>query len=821
MTNGACTKNLSIMRILLLFLALLGVQSVFSQKMLPAAEWCAKGKRLFSTMPPPNTAPDTRSDSMDILRTALRLDITDFAQQQISGRAEIDFTAKVNGVSEIRLDLLGMTIDSVVSNLGPNWTYDGALLQISWTDALDAGEPSDVTIYYHGKPAQDASGWGGFYWQGEYAYNLGVGFAADPHNFGRAWFPCFDNFEERCQFDFDILTPPGKTAFCNGILLASVSSGTGTCWYWRMDDPIPSYLACVAVGPFASFERTYVGEQGPVPVQIAVAAADTNKLQGSFIHLPDALAAFEHWYGPYRWDKIGYSIVPFGSGAMEHATNVAYMRAAVDGTTNLETLMAHELSHHWWGDLATCSSAADMWLNEGWAVFSEHLFLEQVYGRAKYEEAVVGNFLDVLERVHVQEGGYRAVSGIPHDLTYGRHVYSKGAVVAHNLRGYLGDSLFRAGLRTVMEEQQFDDWSSAVFRDKLSAATNYDLTDFFADWVFQPGFAHFSIDSLKITPSPVDAGTLVEAFVKQKRRGAPSFYHNVPLEFTFMDQANNRQYRSAYVSGENSKVEFVLPSWGPFPEKVWVNTRTHLTLARADKEIVVNKLLESYNFHPAKISIRATGLPADSALIRAEYHFAMPDTAGLANPHGYTLSNRYWTLDALQPFVGEATFLYDGKGVLDQLDTELFAQTGPSEDSVVLLYRPGPGHPWLEHPNYIKNTIGSTQDRFGLLRTAITEPGQYTIAKGKATVSAPDVAKQAIVAKISPNPANDRVRVEAQYPFEYVQVFNMTGDLQYERRVGRTQTWDIHTADWPAGAYWMFLQGDEKTGVAGPFVLVR
>jgi len=808
------------MRMTLLFLAALAAAPAFGQKMLPAAEWCAKGRQLFAA-PPPNAPPDTRSDSVDIRLTVLHLDVSNFAMQEIAGSARLDFSAKVNGVSEIRLDLLGMTIDTVLSDLDPIWTYDGSLLRISWPAPMGIGELAQVEIRYHGKPAQDASGWGGFYWQGEYAYNLGVGFAADPHNFGRAWFPCFDNFVERCQFEFYIVSPAGRPAFCNGVLLDETPlPGAKVERYWRMDDPIPSYLACVAVGPFASFEREYLGEAGLVPVQIAVAPADSNKLSASFVHLPDALATFEHWFGPYRWDKIGFSVVPFNSGAMEHATNVAYMRAAVDGTTASETLMAHELSHHWWGDLATCSSAEDMWLNEGWAVYSEHLFLEQVYGPQRFEEEVRKNFLDVLERAHVQEGGYRAVSGLPHDLTYGKHAYNKGAVLAHNLRGYLGDSLFRAGLRSALEENQFADWSSEGFRDQLSAKTGYDLTDFFDDWVFQPGFAHFSIDSLRITLSPVDAGTHVVAFVKQKRRGAPMFYQNVPLEFTFVDPFGNRQYRTATVSGENSTAEFVLPSWSFFPAKVWVNTRQRLTLARAEKELVATALT-NYNFSPAKLSIRTTALPADTALIRVEHHYAMPDTAGAANPHGFVLSNRYWTIDALQPFEGETTIQYDGRGQLDQLDTELFEQTGPSEDSVVLLYRPGPGHPWQEHPNYIKNTITSTQDKFGLLRTAQTAPGQYTIGKGTSTVSAPVPARSVISVSVAPNPASDLVRIHADRPFEHIQVFNAGGDLIYENKSVPVDTASIPTTGWPAGLYWALLTGKGGVGVAGPFTIVR
>ncbi len=501
---------------------------------------------------------------------------------------------------------------------------------------------------------------------------------------------------------------------------------------------------------------------------------------------------------------------------MEHATNIAYMRSAVDGTTASETLMAHELSHHWWGDLATCSSAEDMWLNEGWAVYSEHLFLEQVYGPERFREVVEDNFLDVLEHTHVNEGGYRAVSGLPHDLTYGDHVYHKGAVVAHNLRGYLGDSMFRSGLRIALENNQFADWSSDGFRDKLSAATGYDLNDFFDDWVFQPGFTHFSVDSFQVLFSPVDAPTEVHAFVKQKLRGATHFYQNVPLEFTITDPFGNREYRSAMVSGENSTVQFTLPAWF-IPAHLWVNTRQHITLARADKEHVVTSL-STYNFAPAKLNLKITKLPADSALIRVEHHYAMPDTAGNANPQGFRLSNRYWSIDALQNFEGEATLIYDGKGQLDQLDAELFSQTGPKEDSIVLLYRSGPGQPWLEHPNYTKNTVGSTQDRFGILRTLQTPPGEYAIAKGAGTTPAFEQTPNTITAAITPNPATDWIRIRADYPFERIRVVNSRGDLVREIDLPLTKETQITTASWPAGTYWFVLSGKGRSGVAGPMV---
>ncbi|HNG89697.1 MAG TPA: M1 family metallopeptidase, partial [Saprospiraceae bacterium] len=570
---------------------------------------------------------------------------------------------------------------------------------------LPVGVPKVLRIKYSGTPPIDASGWGGVYNQSGYTFNLGVGFAADPHSYGRAWFPCFDNFVERSTFDVTLTAPAAKPGYANGRLLSESVQNGQSIRRWKLEESIPAYLACFAAGPYTSWKRSYAGEQGPVPVEIAAVPADTNKVRGTFKNLPAALACYEHWFGPYRWNKIGYSLVPFNSGAMEHATNISIMRSAIDGSLGFETLWAHELSHHWWGDLATCSTAEDMWLNEGWASYSEHLFTEWVYGKQKYLDAVRDNHLNILQNAHLKEGGYRAVSGLPHELTYGDHVYKKGATVAHNLRGYLGDSLFRVGLRTAFDQTRFTDWSSAGLRERLSAATGYDLTDFFDNWVFAGGYPDYLIDSVKWIFSPVDAATVARVYVKQKLRGAPKFHQKVPLEFTFVTYFGNRIYRSATVSGENSVVEFMFPALGPYYRWVFVNTNLRLAQARADQERVI-KVTGTQTFAQARMNVTVQALP-DSAFLRLEHHYAMPDTGAAANPDGHLLSNRFWVVDGYLPdgFQARATVFYDGRGQGDQLDAELFDLSSPNEDSVLLLYRPGAGHAWQEYPTYVKNKL--------------------------------------------------------------------------------------------------------------------
>lgn len=801
------------MRKLLWLVLLLAPTFSFSQKMLESHEWCGK-KHLFPARNNFNLE-DGRSDSMDILRSDVTINLLNLPQ--VKAQCDLTLTAKVAGVQTIRLDLEELTVDSVLTATGASLSFGqvGNALNIDFPQELPINNLSVIKIYYHGIPVTDASGWGGYYNTGGYTFNLGVGFAADPHSFGRAWFPCFDNFVERCAMGVTILSPNGRKGFSNGSLEEELNVPGGILHRWELEESIPSYLACFASGPYTSFKRSFPGVNGPIPVEIAAAPADTNKVKSTFVNLPKAIEVFEDWFGPYQWNKIGYSLVPFNSGAMEHATNIAIGRAYIDGSLNYETLWAHELGHMWWGDLATCSTAEDMWLNEGWASYCEHLFTEKVYGTTSFRNAVRANHLSVLQNAHINEGGYRAVSGLPHSLTYGTHVYNKGASVAHNLRGYLGDSLFRVGCRNALGNTHFDSWSSADFRDQLEAATGKDMDDFFKDWVFAGGYPDYSIDSMKLIFSPVDAPTIAQVFVKQKLRGAPHFHQNVPLEFTFLMSNGQRQFRNGTVSGENTLLEFEFPAWGPAPRTAFLNTNQKILQARSEGEKML-KTTGGTNFSDAKFNLTVNALGADSVLFRVEHHFAAPDLAG-ANPNGYVLTNRYWSVLSTAAsfpagFNAQAILVYDGRGQGDQLDSELFAATSSSEDSVLLLYRPGPGHPWQEWPTYTKVTIGSTTDKHGQLRPTQLQPGEYTIGKGVSTIATREPNPLGKVS-LSPNPSSGSIRVSAAELFYAVTLINTLGETEKVWEFAPAYEVNLDLSRSTTGSYWIVLQGEKGTAV--------
>jgi hypothetical protein len=200
----------------------------------------------------------------------------------------------------------------------------------------------------------------------------------------------------------------------------------------------------------------------------------------------------------------------------------------------------------------------------------------------------------------------------------------------------------------------------------------------------------------------------------------------------------------------------------------------------------------------------------------------MPDTAGVANPNGYRLSNRYWTIDGDFPdgFAGYATVFYDGRGMADQLDTELFDQTGSNEDSVLLLYRPAPGFPWTEHPKYQKNKLSSSVDRYGTLRIDQISPGQYAIAKGAVTLSDDSPAGMKPFASATPNPVNDKVRLSAGAPFDKILIFNGQGKNLREISIQSATFLEIPVTDFPPGPYWFTLFTEQGVTTL-PVVIAR
>lgn len=702
---------------------------------------------LIGHLPYLNANPSNRAntDSLHVVHYDLHLDITDFTTKVIKGHTHLDMTVHYNNVSRIVLDLFKLTTDSVKLNgVITGFTHNDTNIYLTAAQPINIGDTMQIDVFYHGVPKVEPYGWGGFHFNGSAsAYNLGIALEDRPPNYGRVWFPCIDNFLDKSTYDCYIRVPSNLTAVCGGTLMGvSPAPSSTSIYHWQLNLPVCAYLASVAVSNYVPVEGIFNGMNGPIPTQIYVKPQDTTKAKNSFIHLNDILAAFEYYFGAYRWPRVGY--VATALGAMEHVTNIAYPSGNIDGTLNSEWLYAHELSHMWFGDLVTCASQEDMWINEGWAVFSEILWREQVYGKENYKNFIRTKHHEVLQKNHVSEGGYLALSPIASSHVYGSTVYDKGGMVTHSLRGYMGDSLFFKAVKNYLNTFGYKSVSSAQLRDFLSQDCGYSLQPFFDAWVFAPGFPHFSIDS--VVTVPAGSGYAATVYVRQRSKGGTILAANNHIPLRFMSSDWKFINDSLQFSGASGSKTFTLP-FNPVstfldPEEVQADATTD--------NYRVFKTTGNYTFPNTYFATEISQIN-DSALVRIVHNWVAPDTFPQTIP-GLRLSDyRFWTVEGNFPagFKAKGKFSYSK---FSNLDNTLILN---NLDSLVILYRPSAASLWQSIPFSINGVPYQ-----GELIVDSLLPGEYVLGIWDYTfLGINDLNKNNSLLQVFPNPAYDQINI--------------------------------------------------------------
>lgn len=758
-------------------------------------------------------ASETISDSININHIDISLNITDYAGQTIFGFAEYQLTSLVDNINEIPFDLIGLTVDSVELADGTNisFTQSEVSVLISLADDLDEGEEIFLRIFYGGSPVQDAT-WGGWYWSGDYSYQLGVGFDAVPHNFGRVWFPCFDNFIERQTFTFSITTTTDKKAVCGGLLESETDNGDGTItWKWNLAQEIPSYLASCAVSNYEFVSSEFEGLEDTVPVLLAAKAEDTLDLKNSFVHLQNAFNTFEKNYGAYAWDRVGFAVVPFSGGAMEHATNIAYPLFAVTGTTAWENTMAHELSHHWWGNLVTCRSAEEMWLNEGWASYSEYLFLQELYGDSTYNEIVKFNHTYVLHYSAAVDGNnYFALSAMPPEYTYGNTTYIKGADVVHTLRGFMGDDAFFSCIKEFLQEYKFQDVSSQDLNDFLNDCSGINLDGFFNGWIYQPGYPAWEIEDIGYS----DFSTISSICIEQKLNHGISFAENVPLTVSLFDKDWNNYFTDTLLIN-SEHFSYILPLFIELPQAIILDYQEKINDAVTADEFHITET-GTYTSDNAFLTFTVDSI-SEPAVIYAEQYWVAADN--FKSPvHGLHINTqRYWKIQGTFPetFHASAKLTFNGKLSTSggYLDNEFITN---DDDSLVLLYRESTNEEWEIFSEYELNTYGSNTDKFGAFELTSLYAGEYAI--GMYNTSIADAPTDDFVQcyddsqihesqnntmKLFPNPANTYCTIEFSQAIEpyFIFIYDSTGEELFSEKVRGRKTISISVKNLPSGTY--------------------
>jgi hypothetical protein len=673
---------------------------------------------------------NARSDSFDVVLTAISLDVTQMPQNNLRGHCTHTVEPLLPNSDRILFDLAPtLSVDSVkVNGIARTWQQQGHHVHIFFGTEGMPTEAFAVEIGYHGNPPVDNS-FGGLYNVSGYVYNLGVGFNADPHNFGRAWYPCFDSFVERASHEVSVLTNNGRTAYCGGLRTSVETVGQDSLrTTWFLQEPIPSYLVSVAVSNYTHVEWEYETAEGnSIPVYLTARPADTTAFKNSMTTLLPWIQQGEELFGPYKWPRVGFVAVLFNGGAMEHATNIAYPLFAIDGTLNYETLMAHELSHHWWGDLVTCSTAEDMWLNEGWASYCEALYVEQQYGRQAYIDYVMANHKSVLTSAHVSDGGRYPISGVPHELVYGAHVYNKGASILHNIRSIMGDEAFFNASRDFLAAYSFQPVSSEDMKNFFQNYTTRDMDVIFEQWVYSPGYPNFRLDRVPF----FDLGTQIE--VKQYNHYNAISYDGFDLQIRVED------YSFGDVIAEESFVEigdyystFVPNYTEDFSRIVTINVENAiLNAVLPEQRTIYNTGIHSFNYAEATLTVNEMNF--DSLVVRIENHWAPAAVPNAIPLTDIVLSNdRCWSVQCGQFYASpemNLTLRFFGNETsstyYDPLFFEYLSTTSFTENDLKIFYRSFENDEWVLWDSFLIETLGSATNWNGRVQIFDVLPGYY------------------------------------------------------------------------------------------------
>lgn len=692
-----------------------------------------------------------RSDTFDILHYDIAIDVTDYNAQRLKAATTITFTPLMPGQDFIRFELWGLQVDSVTSPAGPlTFNNDGQTLRVNFPAPPDVGTAETLTVYYQGVPHRDPD-WGGFYFESNYIYNLGIGLTTIPPNFGKVWYPCFDSFVERATYTYHVKSSGIFRAHCQGDFLGEVQLGGDTVVRtFSMDQRIPTHLSAIAVADYVDTDFVHVGANGDVPVRLTAKPAQMAAMEAKFTDIGAAIDACEYWYGPYAWQRVGYVLTT--DGALEIPTNIAYPDfVTAQSVFENRGLFTHELGHHWWGDMVTPRTQQDMWLKEGPAEYSAHLVEEWIGGQSAFDNVVKDNQLYVLQQANNQDGGYQPLSPMPDPYIYGITTYNKGAAVMHNLRGYLGDTLFRQGMHQVQVDHAYSTLDAAGFRDAMEASTGYDLHPFFTDQVFAPGFSVFVVQTMDAQPN--GGSWDVDLLIKQKLRGATVFHQQVPLDITLIGAGGQRQEYRQPVGGEFSNV---ILQCGFEPVMAVLNGHNRLNQARMDidQQLVPGEAFAAL-LPRVEMRLYADSL-SDTTLVRVEHIWAAPDQTPLEAGIDEMSPAHYWTVNGLWP-AGTALHARLSYSALSpsSVDHDFL---GTDETGVLVAYRPDASTPWEVYADQTVHT-GIVTNGSGYIDIDVLRKGQYALAKGDVSVGVSSVAAKAVGLSLYPVPAADRLYV--------------------------------------------------------------
>ncbi len=546
----------------------------------------------------------TRTLFNDLINTKIDAKI-DWDNSWLYGKAYLTLKPHFYATDSLYLDAQGMVINSVtLKGIALKYKYDSKVLAIKLDKVYQKTEMYTVLVDYVSKPNERKEEGGdaimsdkGLYFinpKGEDKSVMPQIWTQGETQSNSVWFPTIDAPNVKSTQEIYITVEDKYVTLSNGRLISSVKNIDGTRTdYWKQELAHAPYLFMLAIGEYKVVKDTYTRQNGSkMEVNYYVEPEWESSAKAIFGETPAMISYFSKLLGiDYPWDKYHQIVVrDYVSGAMENTGAVVFgdyvyktERELIDD--NDQSVIAHELFHHWFGDLVTCESWANLPLNESFANYAQYLWDENRFGK---DQADYGNETELNEYMSELENGenhnliwyHHKKSGDMFD----KHSYNKGGRVLHMLRTYLGDNAFFEGLRNYLQTNKFKTAELAHLRLAFEEVSGQDLNWFFNQWFLSAGIPDLKLEYYN---SVANKEVVITVTQQQDLQVTPLYY--LPIEVAVYDDAGEHIYKTVVDDIEN---KLVFPVNGKLKAVIFDNKQ--VLLARITDTKSASMFIEQY-----------------------------------------------------------------------------------------------------------------------------------------------------------------------------------------------------------------------------------
>ena len=476
---------------------------------------------------------------VDVLHYYLKLDLNT-EEKILNGVAVITAVQTNLPNSKLEFNLYdNLNVISIKVN-SKNADYSRSNNRIFISPGIELIDTFQVEIIYNGTPKR--SGFDGFVFGNVNGQSL-VYNISEPI-YASTWFPCDDDPADKALLDIEITNDSQFVSVSNGNLTSVKVNGARKTYHYQTVYPISTYLIAVYSAPYKNYYDVYKGIDGKdsMKIEYYVMPEHLEQAKIDFADHLNMMKTLSNLFGEYPFIKEKYGVAEFlwNYGAMENQTITGIGYAFVSGNDFFQDTYVHELAHHWWGNSVGPKTWNDIWLNEGFATYSEALYAEAKHGKDALKSKMASKF----------SMNFRGTLYAPKDL-FGETVYDKGAWVLHMLRYEIGDSSFFKSLHSYYNLYKYSNASVDDFKSVCENVSGINLDKFFDQWVYTGSDIIFCSYTFDFPDDEKKKECVVKIY--QEPQVYEEFHFPLEIKFDFIDGSSS--IKKVYV--DKLKEEFV------------------------------------------------------------------------------------------------------------------------------------------------------------------------------------------------------------------------------------------------------------------------